>query len=697
MGKKEMSSRRIKTPVSQLKGVGPKITQSMEEKGITTVEDLLYLLPQRYMDRRTIHSVSSLMEGQRGNIIATVVAYRSLFFKHARKKGYEVVVEDETGTISLKWFQWSPSYLKRICNKGNILFLSGQVGRFGATLQIIHPDVVILEDEAEGDEFRKIIPLYSPMDGVKQGVLRRLIEEALGLYGEDAKSVFPESVEELHELVPLVTAFRSIHSPEEDLLKEGPRHRYMERLILEEYMLFQSALWMNRAERKREKGIPFRPQGPFYKKFTNTLPFALTDAQKRVIHEIENDMASGEPMNRLVQGDVGSGKTICAVIASCAAIDNGYQVAFMAPTEILAEQHYLSIHRFFEALGIPIVFLRGNMGKERKVILDGIHSGSIAVVVGTHAIIQKDVAFHNLGLVVIDEQHRFGVIQRRWLIEKGLAPDVLMMTATPIPRTLSMVVYGDLDVSVIDEMPKGRQGIKTKVFLEGDKARVYGMIEDEIKGGHQVFIVYPLVEESDKMDLLDATKMASHFQSSIFSQYRVGLLHGGMKAEEKEGTMTRFKDRMIDILVCTTVIEVGIDVPNATMIVIEHAERFGLSQLHQLRGRVGRGTHASKCVLVTSSRRTELATKRLRIMEKTADGFKIAEEDMLIRGVGDMLGTRQSGIPRFRVGDIIRDMDLMLRARNICAECLPKLKAADVRKIKEAIRDNWGETFQTTT
>jgi ATP-dependent DNA helicase RecG len=693
MGKREMSFRQIKTPVSQLKGVGPKITQSMEEKGIATVEDLLYFLPLRYMDRRTIHAVADLAEGGRGNIIATVTAYRSLFFRHARKKGYEVVVEDETGVISLKWFQWSPSYLKSICKKGNILFLSGQVSRFGEKLQMIHPDIAILEDGDEGNEFRKIIPFYSPMDGVKQGIIRKLIEGALDLYGEGAKSIFPESLEQRHELVPLPRAFQHIHSPEEDWYKEGPRHRYVERLILEEYMLFQSALWMNRTERKREEGIPFYLQGTFYRKFTDTLPFLLTDAQKRVIHEIESDMGSAEPMNRLIQGDVGSGKTICAVIASCVAIDNGYQVAFMAPTEILAEQHYLSIHRFFEALDIPIAFLRGNMGKDRKAVLDRIGSGNIAVVVGTHAIIQKDVAFHNLGLVVIDEQHRFGVLQRRWLIEKGLVPDVLMMTATPIPRTLSMVVYGDLDVSVIDEMPKGRQGIKTKVFLEDDKARVYEMIEKEIKDGHQVFIVYPLVEESDKMDLLDATKMASYFQKSIFSQYRVGLLHGNMKAEEKEEIMTRFKDRMIDILVCTTVIEVGIDVPNATMIVIEHAERFGLSQLHQLRGRVGRGVHASKCLLVTSSRRTELATKRLRIMEKTTDGFKIAEEDMLIRGVGDMLGTRQSGIPRFRVGDIIRDMDLMLRARNICGESLPKLKTADVKKIREAIRDNWGETF----
>ncbi len=685
-----MNSNSVKMPVSQMKGIGRLILPILTA---VRIDDLLYFLPLKYIDRRTIHRIADLKEGQRGNIIATVTSYRSLFFRHARKKGYEVIVGDKTGALSLKWFQWSKSYLKMICKKGNILFLSGQVSRFGAATQMIHPDVIVLEDEAESPDLKKILPLYSPMDGVKQGILRKLTEDALNLCGNDVKCIFPESVEEHFDLIPLPAAFRHIHCPEEDWYQEGPRHKYMERLILEEYMLFQSALWMNRTEYKREKGIAFHQHGPLYKKFTGKLPFALTDAQKRVVREIENDMISAEPMNRLVQGDVGSGKTICAVIASCLVIDSGYQVAFMAPTEILAEQHFLSVHRYFEALNIPVIFLRGNMGKNRKAVLDGIKSGNTSVIIGTHAIIQKDVTFHKLGLVVIDEQHRFGVLQRKWLIEKGLLPDVLMMTATPIPRTLSMVVYGDLDVSIIDEMPKGRQSIKTKLFLDDDKAKVYEMVEEEIKKGHQIYIVYPLVEESDKMELLNATKMATHFQKSVFARYRIGLLHGSMKAEEKEETMNRFKNKMIDILVCTTVIEVGIDVPNATMIVIEHAERFGLSQLHQLRGRVGRGTHASKCVLVTSSRRTALATKRLRIMEKTTDGFKIAEEDMLIRGVGDMLGTRQSGIPRFRVGDIIRDMDLMLRARNICTESLPRLTAENLKEIKEAIQDRWGETF----
>lgn len=690
-----MSVDNLKIAVSQLKGVGPKITRSMEKKGIKTIEDLFYLLPLRYLDQRTIHPISGLKEGERGNVIARVIAYRSLFFRHARKKGYEAVVEDKTGTISLKWFQWSPSYLKRVCEKGVFLFLSGQVSRFGETLQMVHPDVVVLDDETEADDLKKVTPLYSPIDGIKQGTLRKLIQDALERYADDTKSVYPESIEVRHRLTPLSEALRKIHCPEEDLYSDGPRHRYMERLILEEYLLFQSALWIHKSVRRKEKGISFRAQGSFHKKFVKNLRFELTDAQKRVISEIEGDMSGPEPMNRLLQGDVGSGKTICAVIASCIAIDNGYQVAFMASTEILAEQHYLTIHRFFEMLNVTIAFLRGNMGKERKPVLNGIRNGEITVIVGTHAIIQKDVAFNKLGLIVIDEQHRFGVLQRRLLIEKGITPDVLMMTATPIPRTLSMVVYGDLDVSVIDEMPKGRQPIVTKVFLYDVKEKVHALVEKEITGGHQVFIVYPLVEESDKVDLLNATQMYAYFRDSLFPDYRIGLLHGAMKAEEKEKTMALFKDGVIDILVCTTVIEVGIDVPNATMIIIEHAERFGLSQLHQLRGRVGRGAHPSKCALITSSRRTEIATKRLRIMEKTNDGSKVAEEDMLIRGVGDMLGVRQSGIPKFRVGDIIRDMDIMLHARNIAEESLPELKTVDVKKIKEAIRDRWGEDFHT--
>ncbi len=689
-----MDDRGIKTPLAQLKGIGPKINQSMEERGIKTVEDLFYFLPLRYMDRRTVHSVINIRDGDMCNIIGTVTAYRSLFFRHSRKKAYEVVVEDGTGALSLKWFQWSPTYLKRICRKGNILFLSGKVSRFGGTLQMAHPDVVVLEDEDEGDMFRKIVPLYSPIDGIKQGTLRKVIKDALERFGDEVESLLTEDFEERHGLITLRSAFQQIHLPEEDWCRSGPRHVYSERLILEEYMLFQAALWMDRKVRKAERGISFKSKGVFLRKFIDNLPFSLTGAQQKVVREIESDMMSTEPMNRLIQGDVGSGKTICAVIASCISIDNGYQVAFIAPTEILAEQHYFSVHRFFEALNIPVVFLRGNMGKERKAVLDGIKKGVFTVIVGTHAVIQKDVVFHNLGLVVIDEQHRFGVLQRKWLIEKGLSPDVLMMTATPIPRTLSMVIYGDLDVSIIDEMPQGRQGIRTKVFLDDEKSKVYSMVEDEIQSGRQVFIVYPLVEESDKMDLLNAKKMAESFRKSVFSRYRIGLLHGGMKAEEKEGCMKQFKDGLIDILVCTTVIEVGIDVPNATMIVIEHAERFGLSQLHQLRGRVGRGVHPSKCLLLTSTRRTELATKRLRIMEKTTDGFKIAEEDMMIRGVGDMLGVRQAGIPRFRVGDIIRDMDLMLRAKDLCEMFLPGLTERDLKKIKNIVEQRWGESFR---
>ncbi|HEX2965772.1 MAG TPA: ATP-dependent DNA helicase RecG [Syntrophorhabdaceae bacterium] len=697
MRKREIQLNSLRTPLIGLKGIGPKIDKGMEEKGLRTVEDLLYYVPVRYIDRRSVRAIGELSDGEQVNCMGTVMSYRSLFFRHSRKKAYEMVVQDETGTISLKWFQWTKGYLKTICRKGNVVFVSGKVSKFGNMLQLVHPDVFLM-DECNADErVMKIIPYYSPIDGIKQGSLRTIVEGLLSDCKDDIISVFPKAVEAGHGLIELYDAIREVHFPESEWFRSQSRHTYMERLILEEYMLFQSVLWLNRLERRAEKGVASRIGGPYSRSFSENLPFQLTNAQKRVIHEIEADMAGMEPMNRLVQGDVGSGKTICAIAASCRAVDSGCQVAFMAPTEILAEQHYYSVHRFFDDLGISVAFLRGNMGKERKAILENIRKGHISVVVGTHAIIQKDVGFDNIGLAVVDEQHRFGVLQRRWLIEKGMHPHMLMLTATPIPRTLSMVLYGDLDVSTIDELPHGRKAILTKVYTDDRKTEVYRMIESEVQQGHQVYIVYPLVAESAKMELLNATDMAQYFQTSIFQHLTVGLLHGAMRIEEKESMMKRFKGGEIDILVCTTVIEVGIDVPNATMIVIEHAERFGLSQLHQLRGRVGRGTDQSHCILVTSSKRTDLASKRLRIMEKTTDGFKIAEEDMLIRGVGDMLGTRQSGIPRFRVGDIIRDMDLMLKAKEICEKSLPLLSASEMDEIRSTALFRWGEALQTVT
>ncbi|MBP1748831.1 MAG: ATP-dependent helicase RecG, partial [Deltaproteobacteria bacterium] len=384
------------------------------------------------------------------------------------------------------------------------------------------------------------------------------------------------------------------------------------------------------------------------------------------------------------------GKTVCAVAGACMSIDNGFQVAFMAPTEILAEQHYLNVHRWFSDLGIPVVLLKGGMGKQRKEILQQVRSGAMPVIIGTHAIIQSDVEFHRLGLVIIDEQHRFGVDQRKRLKNKSLCPDVLNMSATPIPRTLSMVVYGDLDVSIIDTMPEGRQKVKTYVLSEDKREKARAMVEKELGSGRGVFIVYPVIEESETPGVRNATQMAEHWQNLVFPDHRVGLLHGKMNTKDKEDIMERFRQKGIDILVCTTVIEVGIDIPHATMIVVENAERFGLTQLHQLRGRVGRGSETARCVLLTSSVRTRLASKRLKIMEKTNDGFTIAEEDLRIRGVGDMLGVRQSGLPPFRIGDIVRDIDIMAKARKIAEDYTNALSDPEL----EGLMSNIGDRFE---
>jgi ATP-dependent DNA helicase RecG len=681
----------LATPVINIKGIGPKIAENLSKKGIQTVLDLFYFLPIKYIDRRHISNIGEIEERQRVNLIARVVRYRSLFYRHARKKGFEAIVDDGTGQISLKWFQWFPQYLKNVCRKGNILFLSGEVTRFGVTLQMVHPDITILDEEPDAGEHAKVVPIYSEVEGIKQGALRKIMAQVVTEYGEHIDSVIPAGIEAAEDLDTLRSSFSSLHLPDDYLEGGRTRNHFLERIIMEEYVTFQSALLMRKREIGSEKGIQFSSYGIYCSKFLKDLGFELTAAQQRVVSEIDGDMASDKPMNRLLQGDVGSGKTVCAVIATLRAVDSGYQAAFMAPTEILAEQHYLTIHKALEKMNIPVVLLRGNLGRERSSLLKKIAEGAITVIVGTHAVIQQDVAFRNLGLAIIDEQHRFGVLQRKLLKDKGLTPDVLMMTATPIPRTLSMVVYGDLDVSLIDEMPKGRQKIRTKVHTEKTRDAAYRMVEEEVREGRQAYIVYPLVEGSEKMELLNATEMADHLQKAVFPSFKVGLLHGRMKAEEKEEVMSRFKDKAIDVLVCTTVIEVGIDVPNATMIVIEHAERFGLSQLHQLRGRVGRGVHPSQCILIAGEKRTGIAVKRLKIMEETTDGFKIAEEDMNIRGVGDMLGVRQSGIPKFRAGDIIRDMDIMLRARKVAGMVLDQVKEEDMARLKSIITGRWND------
>ena len=689
------SSPALKTPIRFVKGVGPKISELLGKRDIHTVEDLFYFCPVRYEDRRVITSIGSVREGERASVVGRVVNSKEHFYRASRRKVQTATIDDGTGQMILKWFRFRRPYLRDLCAKGNLLFVTGDVKRFGNNKEIVHPDVFLVDDENDVSERQGVLPVYSEIEGLKQGALRGIIREAFEKHGSNIRSFIPPDAETVEAIPGLSVAIRGLHFPDEGQLADSAREAYRRRLILEEFFLFQAALLLKGRELKQERGISFRAAGPLHKTLRDSLPFELTSAQEKVLQEIIRDMEKAEPMNRLLQGDVGCGKTICAVAAACVALDSGFQVAFLAPTEILAEQQYLTIHRTFEAMGIPPVLLRGNMGRrERDALLQGIKEGALRIVIGTHALLQDDVTFRELGLAIIDEQHRFGVLQRKKLKEKGPSPDMLVMTATPIPRTLAMVVFGDLDVSIVDGMPPGRQKIMTRVFSEAGRERAYRLVEDELRAGRQAFFVYPLVDESDKMELLDATKMASHLKKAVFPAYRIGLLHGKMKAEEKEEIMLLFRRGEIDLLVCTTVVEVGIDIPNASVMLVEHAERFGLSQLHQLRGRVGRGSYPSKCFLVAAAKQTETATRRLRIMEETQDGFRVAEEDMNIRGPGDMLGVRQAGIPRFRIGDIVRNGDLMGRARAMAQAWVMSASPKELARVREESSARWGRNLE---
>ncbi len=558
-------------------------------------------------------------------------------------------------------------------------------------------DDELLED-TENPEFAMIhtarrVPVYRKLGQFQTKRLREIIFSVLeNLDKTSIRETLPEDLLKRQNLIPHAQAIAEIHFPPEDSLiseYEMFRSKAHHRLIFEEFFRVTFALQLRRGERKKEpKGAIIEISDTTFERMKSFLPFDLTAAQKKVIKKIFEDMQSDAPMNRLVQGDVGSGKTIVAFLAMFAAMENGYQTALMAPTEILAEQHLRNAKKIFEGSSYKVDLLIGSLkAAEKRKVQGAIASGEIHAVVGTHAIIQDAVEFENLGLAVVDEQHRFGVLQRAELREHGLNPDILVMTATPIPRSLAMTVYGDLDVSIIDELPPGRTPIKTVVLGEDQRAGVYKGIEREVSLGRQVYIVYPLIEESEKMDLKAATKMFEELRDNIFPHLKVGLLHGKMKGVDKESIMRDFENGNLNILVSTTVIEVGVDVPNASLMVIEHAERFGLSQLHQLRGRVGRGAEQSFCVLLTGDKQTSVAKERLGIMEETSDGFIIAQKDLEIRGQGEILGTRQSGVQTFKIGNIIRDLEILERSRSEAEFYLTKKRLSnETGKLIELIK-----------
>ncbi len=706
------SRKKMKTPIQFIKGVGPRLSALLGKKGIQTVEDALYFLPRQYIDRRQIKKISELTVGGIETAIGKVLQAELVFM--GKRRIFELRIGDETGVLLAKWFHFNPRVMKARFKKGMQVILSGEVRLFQFQKEMDHPEVEMLPETQDSPppppassgpnevedsiHFGRIIPIYSETEGLyqRQRWIRRIWKTIVDQYFSKAESGIPPEICRRQRLIPLSEALRRAHFPDDHediaLLNEGksPAHR---RLIFDEFFFLELGLALRRSGTLLEKGIPFPIEHRHTRELRRRLPFSLTSAQERVLSEIEADMRKANPMNRLLQGDVGSGKTIVALMAALMAFEGGYQVALMAPTEILAEQHFLNIRPLIEPLGFRPALLTGSLRRTiKESIGKEIEGGKSHIVIGTHALIQEGVRFKNLGLAIIDEQHKFGVVQRAALKKKGYQPDVLVMTATPIPRTLAMTLYGDLDVSIIDELPPGRGAITTRVIFEKERFRVYRLLRDEIGKGKQAYVVYPLVEESEKLDLKDATQMAKHLQRDIFPEFKVGLVHGRMKSEEKEAAMADFKARKIQILVSTIVIEVGIDVPNATVMVIEHAERFGLSQLHQLRGRIGRGEDPSFCLLIASGDRSEEGRRRLKVMEETTDGFRIAEEDLEIRGPGDLLGTQQSGLPDFRVANFIRDFGMLAEARKEAFAIIekdPLLSLPEHQTMKETLLDRW--------
>ncbi|BAU11770.1 DNA helicase [Leptolyngbya sp. NIES-3755] len=667
--------------ITYLPGIGPKSAEKLAKLGLYYVRDMLYYYPRDYIDYARQVNIRDLEPGETVTIVATIKNCNCFTSpRNSKLTILELTIQDSSGQMKITRFYMGSRFAnrgwqeqqKRLYPKGASIAASGLVKetKFGG-VSLEDPDIEVLDQEGESlnsTNIGRIVPVYPLTEGVGADLVRRAVSASMPAIANLHEPI-PKGLLTEYKLVGIQEAIANIHFPTDSEALESARRR----LVFDEFFYLQLGLLKRRYEqRQTQASAVLAPTGKLIDDFYKLLPFKLTNAQQRVTNDILNDLQRPIPMNRLIQGDVGSGKTVVAVLTILAAIQSGYQAAFMAPTEVLAEQHYRKLVEWFNQLHLPVELLTGSTkAAKRREIHNGLQTGELPLLVGTHALIQDTVSFDRLGLVVIDEQHRFGVEQRARLQQKGEHPHVLTMTATPIPRTLALTLHGDLDVSQIDELPPGRKPIQTTALTGRDRQQAYDLMKREIAQGRQIYIVLPLVEESEKLDLKSAIDEHQHLSEDIFPDFQVGLLHGRMTSAEKDEAITQFRDNKTQILVSTTVVEVGVDVPNATVMMIEHAERFGLSQLHQLRGRVGRGGSQSFCLLMSSSK-SETARQRLKVLEQSQDGFFISEMDMRFRGPGAVLGTRQSGLPDFALASLVEDQAVLEMARDAAERTIQK-------------------------